>query len=547
MKLFRLFTFALAILLGFSSTSFGQGNWSGDLEIRQNFYYRDTNIVGTNPPPQYDKQKTSTEGWLNIRYNNNEKGLTLGARFDLFNNSGLRNPQDAYTNQGLGFWYVKKQIDKLELTGGSFYDQFGSGITFRAYEARGQNLDYAIQGLRAKYHINDNWTMRAFAGRQKNRFEYYNPVIKGFCTEGFLSLGERFTISPGASVVNRTLDDNSMALIVSNINSYPNLDSRFEPKFNAYAYSFFGTINLGDFSLYSEYAGKTQEAQSNNLGTAKDSLINVQGEVIYNSLSYSKPGFGITLQHKITDRFDYRITPLEKLNDGIISFIPAMTRVNSYRLTSRYLPATQLTGEEAIQADVVLSLGKKVKLLFNFSDIVMPGGKLLSGEDDQSRLFREYYLESKVKFSKKFKGVFGLQRVVYNQEFYEEKPAKPLVKTFTPFAELTYKFNRKTSLRVELSNMFLDKKSDLGSWVWGMAELNFAPKYSIAIMDMYNYGNKVEAKQLHYWTAFGVANLGKNRFTMGYVKQVQGVICTGGVCRVEPAFNGLRATLTSYF
>jgi hypothetical protein len=95
--------------------------------------------------------------------------------------------------------------------------------------------------------------------------------------------------------------------------------------------------------------------------------------------------------------------------------------------------------------------------------------------------------------------------------------------------------------------MFLDEKQDLGAWAWGLVELNFAPKYSISVMDMYNYGNKLEDKRLHYYTIFGAANLGKNRFTLGYVKQVQGVICTGGVCRVEPAFNGVRATLNAYF
>jgi hypothetical protein len=42
-------------------------------------------------------------------------------------------------------------------------------------------------------------------------------------------------------------------------------------------------------------------------------------------------------------------------------------------------------------------------------------------------------------------------------------------------------------------------------------------------------------------------NLNKLRFTGGYVRQVEGVICTGGVCRVEPAFNGMRFSMISNF
>jgi hypothetical protein len=37
------------------------------------------------------------------------------------------------------------------------------------------------------------------------------------------------------------------------------------------------------------------------------------------------------------------------------------------------------------------------------------------------------------------------------------------------------------------------------------------------------------------------------RVTAGYLKQPQGVNCTGGVCRVEPAFSGARVTLTTNF
>lgn len=536
----------LFLILFLSFQTQAQSVFSGDLEIRQNFYYMDSLLLGNNPPPQYEKQLTSTEGWLNLNYSNNEKGLYGGVRFDLFNNSGLRNPAEAYTDQGVGYWFIRKNISDLEITVGNFYEQFGSGITFRAYEARGQNLDYAIQGIHAKYYLGKNWALKAFTGRQKFRFDNYAPVIKGFSAEGLLPIKDDFSLNLGGSIVNRTLDDNTMDLIVANINSYK-VESRFVPKYNVYTYSFYNTLNYKNFSLYAEYAGKTKEAVSFGLGNAQDSLVNKPGSVIYGSLSYSKKGFGATVQYKRTERFELRTSPLEKINNGLISFIPPMTRVNTYRLTSRYLAATQLIGEQGLQFDFVASVGKKVKLLLNYSDITKLEGQFFASDQSEDRLFREIYFESKIKFNKKLKGVFGLQHVVYNQELYEQKPGKPLVQTWTPFTELTYKFDRKKSLRVELSNMFIDEEQDLGSWFWALAEFNLAPRYSIAVMDMYNYGNKIESQRIHYYTIFGVLNLGKNRFTLGYVKQVQGVICTGGVCRIEPAFNGVRATLNAYF
>jgi hypothetical protein len=36
-------------------------------------------------------------------------------------------------------------------------------------------------------------------------------------------------------------------------------------------------------------------------------------------------------------------------------------------------------------------------------------------------------------------------------------------------------------------------------------------------------------------------------FGVSYVKQVEGIVCTGGVCRYEPAFNGVRLNLQARF
>jgi hypothetical protein len=38
-----------------------------------------------------------------------------------------------------------------------------------------------------------------------------------------------------------------------------------------------------------------------------------------------------------------------------------------------------------------------------------------------------------------------------------------------------------------------------------------------------------------------------NRFSLSYVKQVEGVVCTGGICRFEPAFSGIKMTVNSSF
>lgn len=506
-----------------------QGVVTGDLELFQNFFFLDSAVLSNPIPPQYYQQLSSTDAWLNLNYRKDD--FTVGVRFDLFLNSGLRNPYIVQNNQGIGFWFARKKLDKLELTVGNFYDQFGNGITFRAYEGRGQNLDYAMFGMHARYKLNDNWQLKGFVGRQKFLFETYRPVIKGLNLEGNMQLSEKVFIRPGASVVNRTLDNNTMQLVVAGIENEP-VGRRFIPKYNTFAYSVYNTLDWGNFNWNFELAGKTREAVLNREGN----FINEPGSVVLTGIGYATPGFGMNVMYKRTSFYEFRVSPIEILNDGLINFIPPTARMNTYRLTARYAPATQLIGEQGIQADAVIDLFGKGTLLVNASDV-----EDLSG----NRLYQEFYTEAKFKINKKWSGMAGIQRLVYNQEVYEFKPGAPLVRTITPFAEVTYKIDRKRSLRAELSHM--ETKQDLGSWWWGLLEYNIAPRYSISVMDMWNYGNKDPKKRLHYYTVFGAMNLSKLRLTGGYVRQVEGVICTGGVCRVEPAFNGMRFSLTSSF
>ena len=146
----------------------------------------------------------------------------------------------------------------------------------------------------------------------------------------------------------------------------------------------------------------------------------------------------------------------------------------------------------------------------------------------------------------------GLQSVIYNQPVYEGvDPKFPNVETYTPFFELTYKVDRKNSIRFE--SQYLRTEQDLGSFYHGILEWNSSPHFSIAVSDMINTEpvrkvNPTLANQvLHYPSLFVKYNIKTTSFTAAYVKQVEGVNCTGGICRLEPAFSGLRVTLSTQF
>lgn len=526
-----------------------QGVLSGNLQSNFSIFELDSTI-GAYESPQYLSEKSSAESWLFLNYQ--IKDFNFSARYDLFNNSNLLNPTGTFSGHGIGFWQIQKKIDKLDITVGSFYDQFGSGLVFRAFENRLIGIDYAVEGVRAQYNFTDDFFVKAFTGRQKgsqeNRFESSPEIIKGINTEKFFrSKNGNWNLNLGGAYVNRTIDNTTMSLISTEINSYP-IEERFIPKWNVYTYSGYANLSWKNFNLYAEYAGKTPEAIRNPYNTKLELH---PGNVIYGGLNYSKAklgkskkgGIGINLQYRRIDKYQFKISPNEQIINGILTYQPSLTRQASFRLLARYNAPAQDYGEEGFQAEVNWKINKKHQIGLNFSNIT----RLFDG----TQLFREYYADYSYNHSYKLKGKVGISAITYNQEIYEFKPGYPVVHTLTPFYEVTYRINRRNSLRWE--TQYLRTQQDLGSFINSVLELNMSPHYSFSISDMVNVepvrfpGSIVSDEIVHYYTLFGKYTINTTAFTLGYIKQVEGVNCTGGICRLEPAFSGFRFTVVTNF
>lgn len=512
---------------------------SGSFNANGNAFIRDTAIGAANTP-QYDHQLFGAEAWLGLNYN--RWGFDMGLRFDLFNNSNLLNPQGSYTAQGIGRWYVKKKIHNLSLAAGYLYDQIGSGIIFRAYEERPLAIDNALYGVSVGYQITPNWTVKALTGKQKQQFTTYGSIVRALNTEGFIAdKSGKWTLAPGIGMVHKTIDDETVDQMVSVLSTYTPQDS-IGAKFNNFAFTAYNTLSAGRFSWYIEGAYKTPEVifdqfeekhnwnGTNSLGK----FVFRPGNIVYSTVSYAAKGLGITLEGKRTQDFVVRVNPFVTLNRGMINFLPPMSRNNTYRLTARYNPATQELGEKAVQLDIQYNHKRKWWAGFNFSNIT-------NLKDDQ--LYREIHTELGMK-KKKWQLLGGVQLQTYNQEIYENKPGVEIVQTVTPYAEFLYKFDKKKSLRVEMQ--YMDTHQDFGSWVFGLAEFGIAPHWIFTISDMYNIQPK-KTDDLHYYSAGVVYLHHVNRISLSYVKQVEGVVCTGGICRLEPAFNGVKTTVSTTF
>jgi hypothetical protein len=83
--------------------------------------------------------------------------------------------------------------------------------------------------------------------------------------------------------------------------------------------------------------------------------------------------------------------------------------------------------------------------------------------------------------------------------------------------------------------------------------LYLSPVWYVGAGDMVNiephrYKNMVIVNEvLHYPSLYMGYTKGNSVYTIGYLKQQQGVNCSGGICRLEPAFSGVRFTVSTNF
>ena len=113
--------------------------------------------------------------------------------------------------------------------------------------------------------------------------------------------------------------------------------------------------------------------------------------------------------------------------------------------------------------------------------------------------------------------------------------------------DVTYKFDRKKSMRVELQYLLAGRTNGNydheGDWVAGLVEFNLAPRWSFFAQDMYN----IHQTKTHYYSGGFSYTHSRTRVQLSYGRNRAGYICSGGVCRYSPAYTGVNLVLTSSF
>ncbi len=452
-------------------------------------------------------------------------------------------------------WITGKNVD---LTVGDFYDQFGSGLIFRAYEERSLGIDNSIRGARLNIGAVKGLNLKLLGGVQRTYWDWEKENWLGGA-DAEVSIDQYSPAMQDKNMVwmiggsyvlqNHTADENVVL---------PGTNYKLNMPATVHAFDARSRFQMGDYSILAEYALKTQDPCFDN------GYIYRRGNAALLSASYSSRGISALVQAKRSENMAFRT---RRNMHGISSFVnnmPAFAYQHTYALPALYPYATQAAkGEWAFQGEFSYTFKRKTalggkygtKLKLNVSHIrgldkdpVQPAiGTTTIGTDGYSTAFFKmgdaYYQDINVQMEKKFSSAFKLNLMYMNQRYNQTviEGEGGMMRNNIGVAEGKYQFNDKLTLRGELQ--YLHTKQDQGDWGYGLLELSVLPYLMFTVSDMWNMGES----NLHYYMGSVTGTYKSHRLMVGYGRTRAGYNCSGGVCRWVPASRGVQVSYNYNF
>jgi hypothetical protein len=500
-----------------------------------------------------------------------QKYVDAGIRYEYLEHP-LPGFENDFKGNGVPYVFVKGKLKRVELTAGSFYEQFGNGLILRTYEERSLGIDNSLMGGRLITEPIDGMRIKLLGGWQRRYWKLNKAFVAGGDMELTISnwikpLAEKnWNIMLGTSYVNKHEKDQDITVDVDPT-------KKLNLPLNVGAYDVRTQIQHGDYNFIAEYAQKNNDPSSDNKWIYK------KGNVLFLSGSYSTRGRSILIQAKRSDNMSFRSRRDMQGISSTLNFLPAFTNQHTYALATIYPYATQTMGEWAFQTEVGYNfkrhsaLGGKygTNLKVNYSHIrsidkkyeykELNGGQTLMGADGYSSSFFKmgneiYYQDVDVSIEKKLSPNFKLSGM-YVFQYYNPivvSHAEPNVKANIFILEGKYEFNPTLTLRGEVQYMSTNKyrgsmdtepieRSNQGDWMFGLLELSIQPSWMITVSDMYNSG----ATNIHYYLGSVTWSHKAHRLQVGYGRTRAGYNCSGGVCRMVPASKGVQMSYNYSF
>ncbi len=438
------------------------------------------------------------ENWLDLSYNRG------AVRFGALLNA--RQPaEEGDRGEEIRHRFVEFTDDDFEIRVGHFYGMFGRGLLFAAYENRTIRVDTALDGVMVRGGQGP-WQATVFSGSPSD----LDLDIRGF--DGLYDLHESAKVGLTAMTWQA-----------------PDTPIRDGALLRDYAVS--GRVEAGieRGNLYAEYGGRRHWEQ-----TTGGDFAETWGHAFYAGVTVLAGSFGLS-----AEVMDYRDFTILDEADGRtpLNNPPSLTREHLYTLMNRQPYLSDNDDERGIQGELTWA---------GSGDWSAVGNASLLETRDGHQLFREYYAHVENEHMGNFRIRLGADwRAVHSETYLRD------LEYLTTVGEITWHAAASRSWTLKFEQQHVE---DPGTVYGGIGaydqqfttlEYGVAPRWTFAAIIETNDKTAAQrefleedgpfpAAQISYVTNNGAL------FTLWAGKRLGGYLCAGGVCKFEPAFEGVE-------
>ncbi len=517
-------------------------------------WYTDDSKIKLEPTETEDRLRANSYLKLDYRYQN----FTTGIQVESYESKALLNYNPKFEGTKPGTFYANYTNSKntLDITAGHFYEKFGNGLALRTWEDKPLGIQNSLVGGKIKYKPWKALELITLYGKQRNGFatDLSESTIFGFNTDlkiSSLLKSKSSNYGVGFSYVNKH-------------------ETEIDVPSDVYLVSSRGFFKRKGFAFDIEYVFKSKDALVEFENVNPNYLFD--GDALLLNLGYAKKGFGINVNLRRTENFGFyskRTQARNSFNEGLLNYIPSITKQFDYSLTNIYVyqsqpnlrfePEGNKAGETGGQFDVFYNfkkgstIGGKRGLNLALNSSVWHGLKGTYDENEREykadflgfgqKFYTDYSIEIRKNMSKKWTSIFTYLQQYYNAKYVEETYGE--VNSNTVVWDNLYNFSGSKTLKVELQHQWAD--ASFKNWAAGLVEYNFNSHWSVFNNNLYNYGNTDSAEKINYYSLGTTYAKNATRVQLSYGRQRGGLVCIGGVCRFVPESSGLTLNFNYSF
>ena len=148
-----------------------KGYVTGSFESTTNLYNEDQVTSATVPDGKF-----GSNNYLKLDYYNDR--LSAGLQMEAYSPVLVGFPS-YLKGAALTSYYINWKDKDFDITAGTFYEQFGSGLLFRSWEDRALGQNNAVTGARLSYSFKDIASVKAIWGMPRYGMKFSQTQVKG--------------------------------------------------------------------------------------------------------------------------------------------------------------------------------------------------------------------------------------------------------------------------------------------------------------------------------------------------------------------------------